>query len=69
MGRVFGFQVVQLHPGGSVAAFVAVNDPGGAVEAILEDVAHGSEGGQAHPAGSHGAGARHAVAFALLAHL
>jgi hypothetical protein len=42
---------------------------GGAVEAVLQEVADHAERGQPHPAGLDGARAGHAVAFALLAHL
>lgn len=66
--------------GGAVAAAVgallaarvgaaAHRDAGRAVEAVLEGVADRAEGRQAHPAGFDRAGARHAVALALLAHL
>jgi len=57
VGRVLGLQVVQLHPRRPVAALVAVDDARGAVEAVLQDVAHGAEGGQPHPARADGAGA------------
>lgn len=69
MGRVLGLQVVQLHPGRPVAAFVAVDDPRSPVKAVLEEVPHGPERRQTHPTGLDGAGARHPVALALLAHL
>lgn len=45
VGRVLRFQVVQLHPGGSVAAFVAIDDPRGAIKAVLQEVPHSPEGG------------------------
>lgn len=70
MSRVLGLQV----PGvgavrGAVAALVGVDHSGGPVEAVLQEVAHRAEAGQPHPTGAHGAGARHAVALALLMHL
>lgn len=70
VSRVLGLQVPRVGPvGGAVAPLVGVNDPGGAVEAVLEEVPHRAEAGQAHPAGTHGARARHPVALALLTHL
>lgn len=70
VSRVLGLQVPGVGTvGGAVAPFVGVNHSGGPVEAVLQEVAHCAEAGQAHPAGAHGAGARHAVALALLVHL
>lgn len=70
MGWVLRLQVPGVcSVGGSVAALVGVHDPGGPVEAVLQEVSHGAETGQPHPAGAYGAGARHAVALTLLAHL
>lgn len=48
---------------------VAHHDPGGAIEAILEQIAHHSEARQPHPAGFDRTRAGHPVALALLAHL
>jgi hypothetical protein len=48
---------------------VAHHDPRGAVEAVLQVVAHLPKRRQSHPAGLDGARARHPVALALLAHL
>jgi len=68
--RVFGLQVSRVGPvGGAVAALVGVHHPGGAVEAVLQVIPHRPEAGQSHPAGAHGAGARHAVTLAFLPHL
>lgn len=68
--RVFGLQVSRVgFVRGAVAPLVGVNDSGSAVKAVLEEVPHRAEAGQAHPTGAHGAGARHAVALALLTHL
>jgi hypothetical protein len=53
----------------AVVARVGGGDVGGAVEAVLQEVADHAERGQPHPAGLDGARAGHAVAFALLAHL
>lgn len=50
------------------AAVVARNDFGGAVEALLEAVAHVAEGRHLPPAGAQGARPRQAVALALRAH-
>lgn len=70
VGRVLGLQVPGVGTvGGAVAPLVCVNHPGGPVEAVLQEVAHRAEAGQAHPTGANGAGARHAVALALLVHL
>lgn len=70
MGRVLGLQVPGMCTvGGAVAPLVGVNHPGGPVEAVLQIVAHRAEAGQTHPTGANGAGARHAVALALLVHL
>lgn len=52
---VLWLQMVQLHAGSSVAAFVAIDDPGSTVKAILEEVPHSPKGGQTHPAGLHSA--------------
>lgn len=70
VSRVFGLQVPGVGTvGGAVAPLVGVNHSGGPVEAVLQEVAYCAEAGQAHPTGAHGAGARHAVALALLVHL
>lgn len=69
VGRVFGLQAQQLRPRSAVVAPVAVEDAGGAVEAVAQHVAHGAQRGQPHPTRAHRAGAGHPVAFALLAHL
>lgn len=53
----------------AVVADVGDHDAGGSVVAVLEAVAHHAEGRQTHPAGLHGAGAGHAMAFAFLTHL
>ena len=70
VGRVLGLQVSGIGAvGGAVASLVGVHHPGGAVEAVLQIIPHRPEAGQAHPAGAHRAGARHAVALAFLTHL
>lgn len=51
------------------AVRVADHHPGGAVEAVLENVADHAEIRQPHPTGLHRARARHAVTLALLTHL
>lgn len=70
VSRVFGLQVARVgFVRGAVAPLVGVNHSGGAVEAVLEEVSHRAEAGQAHPTGPDRARARHAVALALLPHL
>lgn len=70
MRRIFGLQVSRVgFVRGAVASLVGVNDSGSAIEAVLEEVSHRAEAGQAHPTGAHGTGARHAMALALLTHL
>lgn len=70
MSRVFGLQVARVgFVRGAVAPLVGVNNSGGAVEAVLEEVSHRAEAGQAHPTGTDGTRARHAVALTLLTHL
>lgn len=70
VGWVLGLQVPGVGTvGGAVAPLVGVNHSGGPIEAVLQEVAHCAEAGQAHPTGANGAGARHTVALALLVHL
>lgn len=70
VSRVLGLQVPRVGTvGGAVAPLVGVNHSGGPVEAVLQEVSYCAEAGQAHPTGAHCAGARHAVALALLVHL
>lgn len=58
VSRVFRFQMAGVGSvRGAVAALVRINDPGCTVEAVLQEVTHCTEAGQAHPTGTHGAGA------------
>lgn len=68
--RVLRLQVARFSTvRGTVAALVGIDHAGGAVEAVLEEVADRAETGQPHPAGADGAGAGHPVALTLLPHL
>lgn len=70
MSRVFGLQVSRVgFVRGAVAALVGINNSGSTIEAVLEEVSHRAEAGQAHPTGTHSTRARHAMALALLTHL
>ncbi len=70
VSRVFRLQVSGVGSvRGTVASLVGIDNSGCTVKPVLKEVSHCAEAGQAHPTGTHGAGAWHAMALTLLTHL